>query len=66
VAPVRGVSAFVDAHFAVIPTSIWTDKPKRNIAIAAASLKYGYTLKEIADLLSIHYTTVSKVVSSRK
>ena len=50
----------------VIPVSIWTDKPKRNIAIAEASLKYGYTLKEIADLLHIHYTTVSKVVTSCK
>jgi len=28
-----------------------------------AHVKYGYTLKEIADHLRIHYTTVSKVVS---
>jgi hypothetical protein len=25
-------------------------------------LSYGYTLKEIADYLRIHYTTVSKVI----
>jgi len=27
-----------------------------------AHVKYGYTLKEIADYLGIHYTTVSKVI----
>jgi hypothetical protein len=30
-----------------------------------AHVKYGYRLKEIADHLKIHYTTVSKVVSKR-
>ncbi|MBI5043587.1 MAG: helix-turn-helix domain-containing protein [Nitrospirae bacterium] len=25
-------------------------------------LRYGYTLKEIADYLTIHYTTVSKII----
>lgn len=38
----------------------------RNREITAAYLKYGYTLKEIADHLSIHYTTVSKVVRNRE
>jgi hypothetical protein len=27
-----------------------------------AHMSYGYTLKEIADYLGIHYTTVSKVI----
>jgi len=35
---------------------------QRDIRINAAHLSYGYTLKEIADYLGIHYTTVSKVI----
>ncbi len=34
----------------------------RNKHIYAAHVKYGYTLKEIADHLDIHYTTVSKII----
>ena len=29
-------------------------------------MQYGYTLKEIADQLHIHYTTVSKVLKYKK
>lgn len=47
----------------LIPPSIRTDKPKRNAAIVKACLHYGYTLKMVADLLGIHYTTVSKIIS---
>jgi len=35
---------------------------QRDEGINAAHLSYGYTLKEIADYLGIHYTTVSKVI----
>jgi hypothetical protein len=35
---------------------------KRNKHIHDAHMKHGYTLKEIADHIGIHYTTVSKVV----
>lgn len=34
----------------------------RNKRISDAHIKYGYTLKEIADHLNIHYTTVSKAM----
>jgi hypothetical protein len=34
----------------------------RNQGIYDAHMKYGYTLKEIADCLGFHYTTVSKVI----
>jgi hypothetical protein len=34
----------------------------RNKHISTAHIKYGYTLKEIADHLDIHYTTVSKAM----
>ena len=35
---------------------------KRNKHIYAAHVRYGYTFKEIADHLRIHYTTVSKII----
>lgn len=38
------------------------DKLKRKKMMHQAHVKYGYTLKEIADYLGIHYTTVSKVI----
>jgi REP element-mobilizing transposase RayT len=37
-------------------------KNVRNQGICAAYINYGYSLKEIADYLGIHYTTVSKVI----
>ena len=36
---------------------------RRNSGIHSAHVKYGYTLKEIADHLEIHYTTVSKAIN---
>ncbi|MBU4294784.1 MAG: addiction module toxin RelE, partial [Proteobacteria bacterium] len=42
------------------------DKAVRNKLIQTAHMRYGHTLKEIADQLKIHYTTVSKVVKDRK
>jgi hypothetical protein len=38
-------------------------KAQRDISINAAHMSHGYTLKEIADYLGIHYTTVSKVIA---
>jgi len=37
-------------------------KGQRYTGISTAHISYGYTLKEIADYLGIHYTTVSKVI----
>lgn len=42
------------------------DRQQRNQRIEEARITHGYTLKEIADVLGIHYTTVSKVISARK
>ena len=39
-----------------------SDKKKRSAAMHSAHVEYGYTLKEIAAHLGIHYTTVSKYV----
>ncbi|OPL10077.1 MAG: addiction module toxin RelE [Firmicutes bacterium ML8_F2] len=37
-------------------------KELRNQKIVRAHQKYGYTLKEIADSVGVHYTTISKIV----
>jgi putative transposase len=39
-------------------------KAQRNMSINNAHTIQGYTLKEIADYLGIHYTTVSKVIAN--
>jgi putative transposase len=38
-------------------------RTQRDAAIYVAHFNHGYTLKEIADYLHVHYTTVSKVIS---
>jgi len=38
------------------------DKHQRDQAIYIAHVHHGYTLKEIAEYLSIHYATVSRAV----
>lgn len=42
------------------------DKTERDKFIHAAHVQYGYKLKEIADYLEIHYTTVSKALKNGK
>lgn len=39
------------------------DKVERNKLIHKASIRHGYSHKEIADFLGIHYTTISKAIS---
>ena len=46
----------------VFEDSAGTDKVIRNTNIRIAHLRFGYTLKEIADYLGIHYTTISKAL----
>lgn len=41
----------------------WT-KDQRNNVITQAHIEYGYRLKQIAGVLGIHYSTVSKVVKT--
>jgi REP element-mobilizing transposase RayT len=41
-------------------------KQDRNDKIWMAHVQYGYKMKEIADCLSLHYTTVSKIINSKK
>jgi len=39
-------------------------KPERDKRIHAAHVRYGYKMREIADCLGVHYTTVSKVLKN--
>jgi len=41
-------------------------KGQRDMGIHTAHMSYGYTLKEIADHLGIHYTTASKVIVGKR
>jgi len=41
------------------------ERKQRDGCIRQACLAHGYTLKEVADHLSIHYTTVSKVLKKK-
>jgi len=38
------------------------DKKSRDQGMYEAHLQYGYTLKDIAEYIGVHYTTVSKVI----
>lgn len=42
------------------------NRQQRNKRVVEAHISHGYTLKEIADCLAIHYTTVSKIVGGKK
>jgi REP-associated tyrosine transposase len=41
-------------------------KRESNELICRSYLTHGYTLKEIAEYLGTHYTTISKVFNTRK
>jgi len=41
---------------------IFKDKKSREQAMYEACLQYGYTLKDIAEYIGVHYTTVSRVI----
>ena len=49
---------------ALFPHGERLTKKERNPAIYDAHVRHGYTLKEIATYLDIHYTTVSKVLQT--
>ena len=38
------------------------DKKSKDQAMYEAHQQYGYTLKDIAEYIGVHYTTVSKVI----
>ena len=38
------------------------EKKPKDKAMYEAHLQYGYTLKDIAEYIGVHYTTVSRVI----
>ena len=50
----------------LLDEEIRRNKVRRNRAIYHAHVKYGYTLREIADHLGVHYTTISKMINKNK
>lgn len=42
------------------------NKAERNRQVRSAYIQFGYKMKEIADYLSVHYTTVSKIINKAK
>lgn len=40
----------------------YKDKKSKDQAMYEAHQQYGYTLKDIAEYIGVHYTTVSKVI----
>jgi REP element-mobilizing transposase RayT len=48
----------------LFPAGKQIKKSERNSTILKAHVEYGYTLKEIAEHLEIHYTTASKVIKA--
>lgn len=50
----------------LFPVNVISGKEERNRLINEANIKYGYTLKEISNVLNLHYTTISKVLNREK
>ncbi|MBU2440578.1 helix-turn-helix domain-containing protein [bacterium] len=40
----------------------YKDKKSKDKAMYEVHLQYGYTLKDIAEFIGVHYTTLSRVV----
>ena len=40
----------------------YKDKKSKDQAMYEAYLQYGYTLKDIAEYIGVHYTTVSRAI----
>lgn len=48
----------------LFPAGNQSTRSERNSMILEAHVKHGYTLKEIAEHLDVHYTTISKVIKA--
>jgi DNA-binding MarR family transcriptional regulator len=44
--------------------SLNKDKKSRDQAMYKAYLQYGYTLKDIAEYIGVHYATLSKAIKN--
>lgn len=45
---------------------LFRDEGKRNIRIAEAVYEYGYSQREVADHLGIHYSTISRLLKTKE
>ncbi len=45
---------------------LFKEKQKRNRRIAEAVYEYGYSQREVADLLGVHYTTISRLLKTNE
>ena len=50
----------------LFPSAVMRSKQERNRLICLTHGNYGYTLKEISQVLGVHYTTVSKVINGQE
>lgn len=50
----------------LFPSEMGRNKLERNQIVHEAHERYGYTLKEIAVFLGVHYTTISKAINGKK
>lgn len=49
----------------LFPMEILRDKDKRNVRIREAVASHGYTQREVADHLGLHYSTISRLVNEK-
>ncbi|HAG50262.1 MAG TPA: addiction module toxin RelE [Deltaproteobacteria bacterium] len=49
----------------IFPDSLMQDKGRRNKKIKEAIEMYGYSQKEVADFLEMHYTSISRVLNEK-
>jgi len=49
----------------IFPDSLMQDKGRRNKKIKEAIDMYGYSQKEVADFLEMHYTSISRVLNEK-
>jgi putative transposase len=50
----------------MFPPGVVMPKQDRICLICLAHQKHGYSLKEISQMLGVHYTTISKVINKKK
>ena len=52
-----------DGYVQFLGCLCYEDKKERDKAIFEAHIRYGYTLKEVAGHIGVHYTTVSRAIN---
>ncbi len=50
----------------IFRSEVLGDRRKRDKSIGEAVLAHGYTQREVADHLGIHFTSVSRILRTRK